>query len=67
MIDTEGDAALEAVISGAMGEEATIRFLKAKLKVMQEEIGDLSTELKANRNKASDAEGTSTSTEGCYF
>ena len=57
VIDTEGDAALEAVISGEMGEEATIRFLKAKLKVMQEEIGDLSAELKANRSKASDAEG----------
>jgi len=57
VIDTEGDAALEAVISGEMGEEATLRFLKAKLKVMQEEIVDLSTQLKTNRSKASDAEG----------
>ena len=34
-IDTRGDPMLEAVAAGDLGEEATIRFLKAKLRVMQ--------------------------------
>lgn len=58
VIDTEGDAALEAVISGEMGEEATLRFLKAKLKVMQEEIVDLSTQLKNEPEQSIGCGGT---------
>eukprot|EP00039_Didymoeca_costata_P004337 m.72706 g.72706 ORF g.72706 m.72706 type:complete len:382 (+) comp12350_c0_seq1:311-1456(+) len=51
-IDTGGDVVLEAALAGDMGEEATVRLLKAKLKVMQNEIAQLTEELKDNKGKS---------------
>lgn len=41
--EARGDPALEAVLAGNLGDEATIRVLKAKVRVMQEEL-DMSTQ-----------------------
>lgn len=52
----EDDPELEAVLAGDMGDEATIRFLRAKLKVMQNDVAVLTEELKSNKSKNSSVE-----------
>lgn len=59
-IDTQGDAVLEAALAGQMGEEVTIRLLKAKLKVMQEEVTDLTEQAKESISNSNSLQSEAT-------
>lgn len=48
-IDAGDDPALAAALAGEMGEEATVRFLKAKVRVMQQEAQNAAAQLKGHR------------------
>lgn len=65
-INTDGDAMLQAVVSGELGEEASIRYLRAKLKILQQDLDETMEALRVKEIKEADLEARlkSVSTEG---